>query len=450
MFLLILVLFIIGYLCIAFEHKLHVDKAAFALITGVFVWTILIFGADIIVPDLGIRGVVEALREHLGEISEILFFLIGAMTLVEMVDRHRGFTFITDRIQTASRRKLLWISSIVAFFLSSILDNLTTTIVMISLLRKLVPDRQERWFFAGLIVVSANAGGAWTPIGDVTTTMLWIGERLSTVQIMKQLFVPSCVSFLIPLIMISFTLRGDISRTTVAIKTGGIQNVSRSESLLALCLGVGGLVFVPIFKAITGLPPYMGMLLSLSVVWIVFGIVHKNKTDEERTKLSVNAALRRIDMAATLFFLGILTAVAALQTAGHLSAVSTLLKENLGNVTAINTVIGLLSAVVDNVPLVAACMNMYGIATPEQIATAGVHATWLSSFVQDGTFWELLAYCAGTGGSILIIGSAAGVAAMGMERINFFWYIRNISLWALPGYFAGIGAYLLQSWITRL
>jgi Na+/H+ antiporter NhaD/arsenite permease-like protein len=443
MFTFIAVLFVIGYLCIVFEHKLHIDKAAFALLAGVLTWVALAFGAESVVPQLGLHGVVHALREHLGEISEILFFLIGAMTLVEMVDAHKGFAPITNRIQTTNRAKLLWVISIVAFFLSSILDNLTTTIVMISLLRKLIDNQKERWFYAGMVVVAANAGGAWTPIGDVTTTMLWIGEQITTANIMKQLFLPSLISVLVPLIFISLKLKGDVQKPA-SNPNFKEQDVSKRESLLMLSLGLGGLIFVPIFKSVTHLPPYMGMLFSLAVTWAVSELLHRNKSADAKSQLTVQAALRRIDIASILFFLGILTAVSALQTAGHLYAAAAYLKDSLGNVTAIATAIGLLSAIVDNVPLVAACMNMYDIVSPEQLAAAGEAAPWMQNFVQDGMFWELLAFCAGTGGSLLIIGSAAGVAAMGMEKIDFFWYMKTISLWALPGYFAGIGIFMLQ------
>ncbi|MCC6295456.1 MAG: sodium:proton antiporter NhaD [Pseudomonadales bacterium] len=436
--------FVIGYLCIALEHPLKIDKAASAILTAVVCWTILVLGAEQIFAgaELG-HGVPGELRHHLGEIAEILFFLLGAMTIVELVDAHEGFRVITDRIATNSRVYLLWMISLLTIFLSAVLDNLTTTIVMVSLIRKLVRDREERWFYAGMVVIAANAGGAWSPIGDVTTTMLWIGNQISTLSIIKQLFLPSLICLLIPLLLVSGRLKGDLERPAAALAYEDVVDPTTPfERKLVFTMGLGALVFVPVFKTFTHLPPYMGMLFGLSVLWVTTEILHRDKNQEDKHPLSVVGVLRRVDTTSVLFFLGILLAVSSLATAGHLNQVAAYLREGLGNIYAINIAIGLLSSVVDNVPLVAGAMKMYPLAMPEAVAAAGGDAEWLQHFVRDGRFWELLAYCAGTGGSCLIIGSAAGVAAMGMERIDFFWYLKRISLLALVGYLAGAAAFI--------
>lgn len=437
MYALVAVIFVLGYLMIAFEHNIKIDKAASAVLTAVLTWTVLVLGVD---PDAS-----HEVRHHLGEIAEILFFLLGAMTIVELVDAHEGFKIITDRITSRNKVKLLWILGFITFFLSSALDNLTTTIVMVSLLRKLVSDQKERWFYAGIVVIAANAGGAWSPIGDVTTTMLWIGNQISTFGIMTQLFFPSIVCLLVPLLLLSFKLKGDVQIGMEQAESHDQDPVSPFERKLVFWLGISALLFVPVFKTVTHLPPYMGILFGLSILWIVTEILHGSKNIEDKQPLSVTGVLRRIDTTSVLFFLGILLAVSALATAGHLNQVGVVLRENLGNIYAINIAIGLLSAIVDNVPLVAGAMKMYPLATPEQVAAAGDQAAWLGHFVHDGHFWELLAYCAGTGGSCLIIGSAAGVAAMGMEKINFFWYLKNISLLALLGYLAGAAVYIAMA-----
>ena len=441
----IALLFVVGYLCIAFEHPLRIDKAATAILTAVLCWTLLAVGEGSILPAAALEGghgAIEELRHHLGEISEILFFLLGAMTIVELVDAHEGFRVITDRIGTRHRVKLLWIVGFITFFLSAVLDNLTTTIVMISLLRKLIGEQRERWFYAGVVVIAANAGGAWSPIGDVTTTMLWIGNQITTAGIVGQLFLPSLVCLLVPLIALSFILRGETQRPGQALVTeeGRRAPTTAFERGLILALGLGSLLFTPIFKTVTHLPPYMGILFGLGVLWATTEVIHRGKNDEDKHPLSVVGVLRRIDTPSILFFLGILLSVASLATAGHLTQVAGLLKEHLGNVYAINIAIGLLSAVVDNVPLVAGAMKMYPLLPPE--AVSGGEAGWLQHFVTDGTFWEMLAYCAGTGGSCLIIGSASGVAAMGMERINFLWYLKCISGLALLGYLGGVATYI--------
>ncbi len=468
MFLIMVVVFVLGYLAIALEHPLHVDKAIPALAIGTLLWVLYIFGAyDIFTAGLseawnsyilggenhGEQGI-QAMRHfivdkeiihHLGEISEILFFLLGAMTIVEVIDKHDGFKIITDKIKTLKKVKLLWILSILTFFMSAALDNLTTTIVMVALLRKLVADKETRWFFASMVVLAANAGGAWSPIGDVTTIMLWIGGQVTTGAIITRVILPSLFTMIIPLVLLSFTQKGSVTRPKIDANEKIITRPF--ERKLMLILGVSGLLFVPVFKTVTHLPPYMGMLFSLSMIWLVSELMHRNKPDEVKKKLKVIYILEKVDTPTIFFFLGILSAVAALQSAGQLTIMAGWLDENLGNIFLIDMAIGVLSAVVDNVPLVAGAMGMYPIEDAASIAALADPAAieYAYNFVQDGLFWEFLAYCAGTGGSILIIGSAAGVAAMGMERIDFIWYLRKISLLALLGYVAGAGVYYLQS-----
>ena len=450
MYALMALIFVFGYLCIALEHPLKIDKAASALLTAVLAWTVLVLSADSILPllEAGAHAssntglVVSELRHHLGEISEILFFLMGAMTIVELIDAHEGFKVITDRIRTTKRVQLLWMIGFITFFLSAALDNLTTTIVMVSLLRKLIDDQKERWFYAGIVVIAANAGGAWSPIGDVTTTMLWIGSQITASGIVTQLFIPSLVCLLVPLILLSFTMKGEFKRPVQSESEEERRDPTTPfERNLVFTLGIAALLFVPVFKTVTHLPPYMGILFGLGVLWVVTEIMHRSKNDEDKHPLSVIGVLRKIDTSSVLFVLGILLAVSSLATAGHLTQVATYLKDSLGNVYAINIAIGLLSSVVDNVPLVAGAMKMYPLISPEALSSAGGDG-WLANFVVDGTFWELLAYCAGTGGSCLIIGSAAGVAAMGMERINFIWYLKKISWLALIGYLGGAITYI--------
>ena len=444
-------IFVVGYLCIALEHPLKIDKAASAILTAVFCWTALVLGAESILPLLeagahagsNTQWVVGELRHHLGEISEILFFLMGAMTIVELIDAHDGFKVITERIRTRKRVPLLWLIGFITFFLSAALDNLTTTIVMVSLLRKLIDDRQERWFYAGIVVIAANAGGAWSPIGDVTTTMLWIGSQITTSGIVSSLFIPSLVCLLVPLLVLSLIMQGEFARPLASEPDETHRDPTTPfERNLVFVLGIGALLFVPVFKTVTHLPPYMGILLGLGLLWVVTEWLHRGKNDEDKHPLSVVGVLRKIDITSVLFFLGILLAVSSLASAGHLTQVAGALKDSLGNVYAINLAIGLLSSVVDNVPLVAGAMKMYPLVSAEALAAANSEAHWLGSFVVDGTFWELLAYCAGTGGSCLIIGSAAGVAAMGMERIDFIWYLKKISWLALIGYLAGAATYI--------
>ncbi|MGE0635042.1 MAG: sodium:proton antiporter NhaD [Bacteroidia bacterium] len=418
----IILTFIIGYVCIAFEHPLKINKTASALITGVICWAIYALSA-VFGGTHNSHEIVEQLSHHLAPIAEILFFLMGAMTIVELIDTHQGFTIITRRITTRNAVALMWIICFVSFFLSAVLDNLTTTIVMVSLLRKLVQNQQQRLLYVGMVVIAANAGGAWSPIGDVTTTMLWIGGQVSAANIMKTLFIPSLVCVLVPLVIISFRLKGDIEPGENI--TADAKTVEGSS--LMFFTGLGGLLFVPVFKTITHLPPYMGMLLSLGFIWVVSEIIHYNKEPEDKSPFSPTRALQRIDMPSVLFFLGILLAISSLESLHILEQLAVFLNASIGNEDIIVTVIGLLSAIIDNVPLVAASMGMYP----------------LTEYPMDHKLWEFMAYAAGTGGSALIIGSAAGVAAMGMEKIDFIWYLKKITWLALLGYFAGIVAYLL-------
>ena len=414
-----IVVFIVGYLCIALEHPLKIDKAASALLIGVLTWTIFI-----LLGDSDIHHVGEQLNENLAETAQTLFFLFAAMTIVEIVDRHNGFKIITDRITATNKVKLLWIISFLAFFMSAVLDNLTTTIVILSLLRKLIKDQHTRWTYASIVVIAANAGGAWSPIGDVTTILLWIGGQITAGKIITGIIIPSLVSMLVPLVILSFTLKGEIIRPAESKEAESIT--TPGEQMALLILGVGLLLFVPVFKTITHLPPYMGMLLGLGVMWMVTELMHKKKSNEIKKRLSVVNILKNVETPTIFFFLGILTAVGALGAAGQLSKLSEWLRDVTGgNIYVIDTVIGVLSSIIDNVPLVAASMKMYVI-DPSVL-----------DFAVDGTFWHMLAYCAGTGGSILIIGSAAGVAAMGLEKIDFIWYLKHISWLALVGYLAG-------------
>ncbi len=413
-----IVVFIVGYLCIALEHPLKI-KAASALLIGVLTWTIFI-----LLGDSDIHHVGEQLNENLAETAQTLFFLFAAMTIVEIVDRHNGFKIITDRITATNKVKLLWIISILTFFMSAVLDNLTTTIVILSLLRKLIKDQHTRWTYASIVVIAANAGGAWSPIGDVTTIMLWIGGQITAGKIITGIIIPSLVSMLVPLIILSFTLKGEIIRPAESKEAESIT--TPGEQMALLILGVGLLLFVPVFKTITHLPPYMGMLLGLGIMWMVTELMHKKKSNEIKKRLTVVNILKNVETPTIFFFLGILTAVGALGAAGQLSKLSEWLRDVTGgNIYVIDTVIGMLSSIIDNVPLVAASMKMYVI-DPSVL-----------DFAVDGTFWHMLAYCAGTGGSILIIGSAAGVAAMGLEKIDFIWYLKHISWLALVGYLAG-------------
>lgn len=418
----LVVIFVIAYASIALEHPLKVNKSASALIGAGLLWTVYaVMSGDH-------HLVSENLQESVAATAQIIFFLMGAMTIVEVVDAHNGFQVITSRIKTTKITSLLWLVGFVTFFLSSILDNLTTTIVMVSLMKKLLDRHNDRLFFAGIIVIAANAGGAWSPIGDVTTTMLWIGGQITTVAIMKGVFLASITCLVIPLIFLTFTLRGQqVIAPTSTCRAHGVETTNFEQNLM-FCMGVGGLISVPIFKTITHLPPFMGILFALGIIWLVGNIVHRNTHEDKRRHLRLVAALSRIDMASIVFFVGILLAVASLEHTHILTALAGWLDKAFGRLDIIVTLIGMLSAIVDNVPLVAASMGMYDMAT----------------YPTDSFLWEFMAYCAGTGGSMLIIGSAAGVAAMGLEKIHFFWYARKIGALAALGYFSGIAVYILQ------
>ncbi len=427
---LIVSLFIIGYLGIALEHPLKVNKTATALLTGVVCWTLFA-----VFQHQKIDFISEELAHHLAQIGAILFFLMGAMTIVELVDAYQGFRIITDRIKTRNPKTLMWIVCWVTFFLSAILDNLTTSIVMVSLLRKLVPNKDMRLFFAAMVVIAANAGGAWSPIGDVTTTMLWIGGQISSGNIIITLLLPSIVCMVIPLLYLQFTLKGELGHAS-SENPAPQHNVHGHRlhsdkpvpgSKLIFFLGVGGLISVPIFKTFTHLPPYLGMLLALSVLWVASELINPDMDEAEKRPYTAAVALTRIDVPSVLFFLGILLAVGSLETLGILHHFAEWLDKTVGDQRIIITLIGILSSIVDNVPLVAASMGMYD----------------MNIYPQDHLIWEYLAYCAGTGGSVLIIGSAAGVAVMGMEKIDFIWYMKRASLLALLGYFSGAIIYLI-------
>jgi Na+/H+ antiporter NhaD/arsenite permease-like protein len=418
----LVLIFVLAYACIALEHPIKVNKSASALIGAGLLWTVYaLMSGDT-------HKVTENLHESVAATAQIIFFLMGAMTIVEVVDAHNGFQVITSRIKTTKITSLLWLVGFVTFFLSATLDNLTTTIVMVSLMKKLLDRHEDRLFFAGVIVIAANAGGAWSPIGDVTTTMLWIGGQITTMAIIKGVFLASLTCLVVPLIFLNFTLRG---KQVVAPKQStcahGVETTSFEQNLM-FCMGVGALINVPIFKTITHLPPFMGILFGLGIIWLVGNIVHRNTHEDKRRHLRLVSALSRIDMASIVFFIGILLAVAVLEHTHILTALASWLDMAVGRQDVIVTLIGILSAIVDNVPLVAASMGMYDMA----------------AYPADSFLWEFMAYCAGTGGSMLIIGSAAGVAAMGLEKIHFFWYARKIGALAALGYFSGIIVYIVQ------
>lgn len=415
----IITIFVLGYLSIAFEHPLRLNKAASALITGVLCWVVHIINSG------NGHEATEALMHHLGEIASILFFLLGAMTIVELIDLHQGFAIITKKITTTSKSRLLIIISTLTFFLSALLDNLTTAIVMASLCTKLLAAKEDRLWFCGMIVIAANAGGAWSPLGDVTTTMLWIGGQVSALNIIKQLILPSIAVGLLPMLIVAWKFRGK----KLAAPETVMADQGKNEGRIILFAGIGLLLFVPVFKTLTGLPPFMGILLALGLIWVLTTILNKGKEPAQAEKLSVSGALQKVDSPSILFFLGILLAVAALQSFGVLGNFANGLSSMLNNnETGIGAALGLLSALVDNVPLVAAAQGMYD----------------LSVYPRDHTFWEFLALTTGTGGSAIIIGSAAGVAVMGIEKIDFMWYLKKISWLALVGFAAGIGLFLLQ------
>ena len=440
----IVVVFIMGYLCIALESLTKVNKAPVALLMCVACWTLFMVNpSEFVLPGMpeltgnaaGILAHVgESLREHLGETAETLFFLMGAMTIVEVVDTNGGFNFVRDSIQTHSKRGLLWRIAFMTFFLSAILDNLTTSIVMIMVLRKLVADKQDRMVYAALVIIAANSGGAFSPIGDVTTIMLWIAGSIPTVGVITEILVPSLVSMVVPAFIIQYMLKGDLPAMAKSAEDSALT-FTRTQRRIIFFLGVGGLMFVPIFRYLTDLPPYMGILLVLGVLWTATEIFYRGAhLGEDSMSARVIALLRKIDMGTILFFLGILMAVGCLAEIGVLTAMGRGLESiSGGNHYLVTGVIGVLSSIVDNVPLVAGCMGMYPIAPTGDMAT-------------DGIFWQLLAYCAGVGGSMLIIGSAAGVVVMGLEKITFGWYMKRITWVAFVGYLAGILTY----WVERM
>lgn len=424
----IIIVFILGYLCIALENFLRINKAAIALVTGVLCWTLYIISSN--EKDM----VSSELIEHLGNLSQILFFLLGAMTIVELIDAHDGFEIITRRITTKSKRKLIWIVCLIAFFLSAVLDNLTTTIVMISLVRKLMTNREDRLIFSGAIIIAANAGGAWSPIGDVTTTMLWIGGQITALNIIVKLILPSLACLLVPVLILQFMLKGEVQPNVETNGNPGSETLTDRHKSIVFWTGVGVLLMVPVFKTLTHLPPFMGILLGLGVLWVIVELLHSEKDEEDRKHYTVAYALRKIDASSILFFLGILLAISVLESTHQLEYLANWMDTTLKDQNIIVMTIGLLSAIVDNVPLVAATMGMYS----------------LEQYPPDNYMWEFLAYCTGTGGSVLIIGSAAGVAAMGIEKIDFMWYLKRISWLALIGYFAGAFVYILQHQLFRL
>lgn len=424
----LVIIFVLAYVAIAFEHPLKINKSASALVGAGLLWTIYAVNTG----DAHLVG--AHLSESLISTAQIVFFLMGAMAIVEVVDAHNGFEVITSRINTTQLSRLMWLVGFVTFFLSAILDNLTTTIVMVSLMKKLLDKREDRLFFAGIIVIAANAGGAWSPIGDVTTTMLWIGGQITALEIIKGLFLPSLVNLLVPLLVASFLLKGKVVVPPVANVPEQSLHISTGfEQSLMFFLGLGILVAVPAFKTWTHLPPFMGVLFGLGILWLVGDLVHRKKDDEDKEHLSLTHALTRIDMPSIVFFVGILLSVATLEHTHILSDLAAWLDQAVGRQDVIVMIIGVVSAIVDNVPLVAASMGMYS----------------LTQYPADSFLWEFLAYCAGTGGSILIIGSAAGVAAMGLEKIDFVWYVKKISGLALMGYFAGAAVYIVQYSLTH-
>ena len=419
MTILLVIVFIIGYLAISLESYSGVNKAAIALITGVSCWIVVMF--------FNHQGVEEQLSQRLGEISGLLFFLMSAMIIVELIDAHQGFNILTSNIKRNGKQYLTWTLSLITFFLSAILDNLATTIVMVLLARKLVGNTRERWLIIGIIIIAANAGGVWSPMGGITSTMLWMGRQVTPKGLLS-LFLPSLASLIIPVILCTFNQRGNV--TPSSAPGNGHFTFSRSHQYVALISGLLILILVPVTTILTGFPPYMVILLGLGILWIITEIMHQNNKSESR-QATVAEALRRIDTSSILFFLGILLAIAALQAAGVLQHMAAWLESNISNKNVIAIILGLLSAIVDNVPLVAASQGMY-------------------KYPADHNFWLLLTYCTGTGGSILLIGSAAGVAAMGIEKISFTWYLRKITPIALAGFIAGIVVYFIQNYFLSL
>lgn len=412
----LIIFFVLGYLAIIFEKFLHVNKGAVALVMGVICW--LLYFADAAGVDMS----TTAMSEQISDVAQIIFFLLAAMVIVELIDSHHGFKVITDTIYTSSKRKMLWYLIGISFFMSSVLDNLTTMILMVSLLRKMVPKKNDRWMLGSILVISANAGGAWTPIGDVTTTMLWINEKITSLQTMIWLFLPSVANVLISGLLATLVIRGEHEKMSGGLDVKPMEPGAK----WVLIVGIASLIMIPVWKATLGLPPFMGALIGLGILWLFTDILHF-KYGEERWHLRVSHVLTKIDMSGILFFLGILLAIDALATAGLLRKFADYLQQAIPNQNYVAVLIGLISSIVDNVPLVAATMGMYD----------------MTEFPVDSSLWQLIAYAAGTGGSILIIGSAAGVAFMGLEKVDFLWYMKRISWIAIAGYFAGLAAYFL-------
>lgn len=465
-----LLVFVAGYFCIAMEHKIQIDKAAVALVMAGIMWAVLIMTIPVTAASISPDSFREFLAhnpsvsqlsyyeqcqrfivdfkliEYLGDISSTLFFLIGAMTIVELIDVHKGFDIITDKITSRNKRKLLWLISGITFVMSAVLDNLTTSIVMVMLLKKLIPNYKERWIFGSMIIIAANSGGAWSPIGDVTTIMLWIKGKITSWPLIKGILLPSIVSVVIPLIFASRLLKGELKKAvTSEVKKQDNAMLSRSDRKIILLLGVAGLLSVPVFKYMTGLPPFIGVMTALGCIWIYTEILYSRSSRNSIRDFHMNRVtnvIKRVDTATILFFLGILLSVMSLEASGVLNIAGNALNIGVKNVYLIDISIGVLSAIVDNVPLVAVAMGMYPLADPATLATAA-DPTYLANFVQDGTFWQFLAYCSGVGGSLLIIGSAAGVVVMGLEKIKFNWYLKHFTLLALAGYLAGAGVYFL-------
>jgi Na+/H+ antiporter NhaD/arsenite permease-like protein len=437
---LMIAIFVLGYACIVLEHKIKIDKAASALVMFGLIWS-----AYALIGEQ--TNTSSQLMEHLGSTCETLLFLIGAMTIVDLIDMHGGFYIITKYIKTRSKFRLLWLMAGITFFMSAVLDNMTTTIVMIMMLRKIIAKPEDRWIFSGIIIIAANSGGAWSPIGDVTTIMLWMRGNVTTIPLITYLILPCLVSLFIPLLITSFKFRKShgnyLSHQPLELRLP--QGVGKRFSRGIFVVGVLGLLSVPVFKTVTGLPPYVGVMFVLGGLWVLTEVIYGRKRDlEESIKNRVSKVLKHIDMPTILFFLGILMSVAGLQSAGILGTAADFLDKNIHEVFTISTTVGVLSSVVDNVPLVAACMGMYPVALPDVIA-ASADPVYMQAFAQDGLFWILLTYCAGVGGSILIIGSAAGVIAMGLEKIDFWWYLKNVSILAFLGYIAGVVIIYLES-----
>ena len=470
-----IILFLTGYLLIALEHPLKINKAATALLMGTFLWVLYLHHSPDFVPVFSSSAFNEFLSGHpqiatlpfseqcihfvteyqiiesIGSICSILLFLLGAMTIVEVIDAHGGFMFITSRVTTHDKRKLLWMIAFLTFFMSSVLDNLTTAIVMIMLARKLLDNHRERWLLASIIVIAANSGGAWSPIGDVTTIMLWVNGNITTNSIVPNLILPSLVSMFIPTLIVSYKFTPSKKDHSITLRDHdrNVPPLPKNERIAILFLGIGALLFVPMFKGITHFPPFMGILLGLGILWVITEIMYNHKPAiSEQHQLRVGKILHRIDGSTLLFFMGILLAVDALNFSGILKSLSEFLDHSIGNVYIINLIIGVMSAIIDNVPLVAGAIGMYPIVDPTSLSTV-TDPVYMQFFVQDGVFWQFLAYCSGVGGSILIIGSAAGVIAMALEGINFIWYLKKISLLALCGYLCGAAVYFLQNMLLN-